>query len=92
MAERNYFAHTSPENVTFSERLSAAGIERTSSGENICAGYNLVYDVNDAWYNSEGHRRVMLTPTYDYIGVGVYYNYDSDFRYYATQNYINSKQ
>lgn len=92
MAERNYFAHTSPENITFSERLSAAGIERMGSGENICAGCNLIYDVNDAWYNSEGHRRIMLTPAYDYIGVGIYYKYDSDFRYYATQNYIISKQ
>ena len=88
MAKRNYFSHCSPEDVKFGERLTSAGIEWTICGENICAGYNLIYDINHAWYNSEGHRKIMLTPKFNYIGVGIYYNYDSEFRYYATQNYV----
>jgi uncharacterized protein YkwD len=90
MAERNYFSHHSPEGTTPGERLTTSEIKWLACGENICAGYNLIFDFNNAWYNSEGHRKIMLTPSYNYIGVGIYYKSDSEYRYYATQNYIKS--
>ena len=49
--------------------------------ENIAVGYATKEDVFEGWqetnenYNGQGHRRSMLSPEYNYIGIGhVYYN------------------
>ena len=88
MGERNYYSHNSPEGVSSAERLSAAGIPWECCGENIAVGFFSVYDLNNAWYNSEGHRMNMLAPGYKAIGIGIYYKSGSEWTYYGTQNFI----
>lgn len=88
MADNNYFSHTAPNGETFADRVSKFNISCTLAGENIAAGNIMsAYDFNDAWYNStEGHRENMLAD-YTHLGVGIAYNADSDYIYYATENF-----
>lgn len=87
MADNNYFDHTSPNGESFSDRINKFNISCMGAGENVAAGNIMsAYDFNDAWYNSDGHRKNML---YDYthLGVGVAYNADSDYIFYSTENF-----
>jgi uncharacterized protein YkwD len=90
MATNNYFDHKNASGENSYYRLKNANIEFYGCGENIAAGQNISpYDFNNMWYNSSGHRKIMLTPEYDELGVGIAYNKDSKYDFYATQNYIN---
>ena len=88
MVARNYFAHTSPEGNSQVDRYFAFQINYTAYGENIVRGLGMSpYDIVNSWYNSSGHRRIMLKPEYTELGVGIAVN-DSGY-VYATQNYID---
>jgi uncharacterized protein YkwD len=78
MAQHDYFAHTSPDGVRLGDRLRAAGYGRP--GEGWRAGEDIGWGTGDratpsalvdAWLNSDGHRRILLSATYEEIGVGV---------------------
>lgn len=85
MANNNYFDHTSPSGKTVANRLNDAGVEWRSCGENIAAGQMTAYQLNAGWYNSEGHRKNMLSD-FDKIGIGIAYSKTSNYGYYSTQN------
>ncbi len=70
MAARNYFSHTTPEGVTFDQRIRAAGYDKPGA-ENIAKGQTTPAKVMDAWMNSEGHRANILNCKLKKIGVGV---------------------
>ncbi len=70
MAERNYFAHTSPEGVTPWDRAKDAGYP-DPSGENIARGYPDAETVVQAWMESPGHRANILNCDSRAIGVGI---------------------
>ena len=69
MASRNYFSHTSPEGVTFSQRLANEGYIGWAAGENIAAGQSSVSGVMGAWLTSEGHCRNIMQPVLNEVGV-----------------------
>ena len=46
------------------------GITYRYAGENIAMGQRTPEEVVKAWMNSEGHRKNILSPNYNYIGVG----------------------
>lgn len=69
MAERDYFDHTTPEGVTFDERIVNAGYS-TPGAENIAVGQQNAEQVMDGWMNSEGHRANILNCDLKTIGVG----------------------
>jgi uncharacterized protein YkwD len=71
MAVRDYFAHDTPEGVTFVARDRAAGY-RQPGGENIAEGQRSPNEVMTAWMNSPGHRANILNCQFRAIGVGVY--------------------
>jgi uncharacterized protein YkwD len=71
MLARNYFAHESPEDKTVRERASAAGYDWQRIGENIAEGQFSVDEVMETWLNSPGHRKNVLAPHFQEMGVGL---------------------
>ena len=69
MAARNYFAHVTPEGVTFWQRLSAEGYAWSAVGENIAAGQSSVDSVMGAWLGSEAHCRNIMNPLFTEVAV-----------------------
>lgn len=86
MAERDYFAHDTPEGITCAERMSRRGIIYTACGENLGAGYMGAFDLVDGWYNSHGHRLNMLASDYEYIGVAMTAG-NERYSFFSAQNY-----
>ncbi len=88
MATKNYFSHENKEGLSVQHRLENAGIQNWHyCAENIAAGMTDAYWANNGWYNSASHRSAMLDSIYEYVGIGIAYNQNSDYKYYATQNY-----
>lgn len=86
MSARNYFSHNTPEGITSSQRMRKSGIEYTSCGENLAAGYLDAFGLADGWYNSSGHRKNILDSQYRRVGVCVVRG-NEDYNIYAGQNY-----
>lgn len=79
-----YFSHTSPTYGSPFEMMKQFGISYWSAGENIAKGQRTPERVHQSWMNSEGHRRNIMDPNYDTIGVGFY-------EYGWTQMFIQSR-
>ena len=71
MASRDYFNHSTPEGLSPSDRINNTGISWTRNAENIAAGQQTPQEVMDAWMNSPGHRRNILTPELENLGIGI---------------------
>lgn len=69
MAQRNYFAHTSPDGKTAADRAQTSGYRFTTLGENIAAGQPSVAVVMQGWLASEGHCRNVMNPTFTQVAV-----------------------
>ena len=70
MSANNYFSHTSPTYGSPFDMMKKFGITYNYAGENIAKGQQTPQEVVNAWMNSEGHRKNILSPNYNYIGVG----------------------
>jgi uncharacterized protein YkwD len=70
MASRDYFEHTTPEGVTFDQRIRNAGYSRPGA-ENIAKGARTADSVMELWMNSPGHRANILDCDLNTIGVGL---------------------
>lgn len=70
MATRGYFSHTTPEGVTFDQRIKKAG-HPSAGAENIAQGQRSAEQVMDAWMKSDGHKRNILNCSLKSIGVGI---------------------
>ncbi|MCA9796084.1 MAG: CAP domain-containing protein, partial [Candidatus Eremiobacteraeota bacterium] len=78
MLELGYFAHTSPTKACehLKDRLVLAAYYDLTIGENIykCRGYDvpeLAEKAVEAWIRSPVHRKNLLNPDFNRIGVGV---------------------
>jgi uncharacterized protein YkwD len=71
MADRDYFAHQSPDGGTPFDRMLSAGYPH-GAAENIARGQQKPQEVMQAWMNSPGHRRNILHPDFKAIGVGIH--------------------
>jgi uncharacterized protein YkwD len=80
MLVRRFFDHTTPDGVTFDERIADRYRHRVRLiGENIwyAYGYNLskihqiAKEIVDDWMSSPGHRANILDPNFTHLGVGV---------------------
>ncbi len=72
MAQKNYFAHTSPSGQTGMDRYKMySQASWRAWGENIAAGQPTAFSVMDGWINSAGHRANLLSTNFNYLGVGV---------------------
>lgn len=70
MAARHYFSHTTPEGLTFDQRITDAGFP-SPGAENIAQGQGGAEEVMSSWMDSEGHRNNILNCDLTKIGVGV---------------------
>ncbi|WP_077210854.1 SafA/ExsA family spore coat assembly protein [Bacillus dakarensis] len=87
MRDRNYFSHTSPSYGSPFDMIRSFGLTYRSAAENIAAGQTTPQQVVQAWMNSEGHRRNILSASYTEIGVG--YAEGGSRRHYWTQMFIS---
>lgn len=87
MAAQNYFDHYSLDGRSPGDRMSQQGIQWSTWGENICAGYRSAFEAYDGWVNSEGHRKGMLNSAMAYMGVGFAVKSGSTYFIYAGQNF-----
>ena len=78
MSRRQFFAHVNPVGEGLGARLRDAGYGDPGDGwyaaEDLGWGTGERATPNavvDAWLNSAHHRRILLSPTYEEIGVGV---------------------
>lgn len=72
MAERGFFAHTSPDDKSPWDRAEALGISDLG-GENIARGQANARSVMDSWMNSPGHKANILNCDYRTLGVGAHF-------------------
>jgi len=70
MFERGYFSHYSPEGKDVGDRLDEASIGYTVAGENLALAPN-VTTAHTGLMNSEGHRRNILDPAFNEVGIGI---------------------
>jgi len=89
MARRGFVAHLSPEGVSPDMRVTAAGIDWQSEGENI-AFYRGVAAAQTAFMNeprfAANHRANILDPKFTEVGIGIVEGPGG--RYYITQEFI----
>lgn len=71
MSDRDYYAHDTPEGRSPGDRITAAGYEWSTWGENIFRGPHTPAEAVDGWMNSEGHRKNILNCAFKEMGVGV---------------------
>lgn len=67
---RSSFSHTRPSGKSCFTALDEAGVSYHAAGENIAAGQQTPEEVVNAWMNSEGHRKNILSSKFTAIGVG----------------------
>ena len=67
MVSSDQFTH----GMNFAGRISAAGYDWRSAGENIATGFATPRSVVAAWMASTGHCQNILNPSYRNIGTGV---------------------
>ena len=78
MVERGFFAHVNPDGVGHHERIVRAEYrlreEGYATGENLGSGKPDAASpaiVVDGWMHSPGHRRNVLRPGFEEIGIGI---------------------
>jgi hypothetical protein len=71
MAEKGYFAHTSPEGKTPWYWLNQVGYVYDYAGENLAINFSDSKDVTDAWMNSPTHRANIVKNAYREVGTGI---------------------
>ncbi len=70
LVNRQYFAHVSPSGEDVSDLAKKNGYEYVAIGENLALGdFTSSKDVVNAWMNSPGHRKNILSKTYSEIGI-----------------------
>lgn len=69
MVASNFFSHTGSSGSTAGQRISAAGYNWSTYGENIAAGQSGVNQVVDGWMASAGHCANIMAPAFVDIGV-----------------------
>jgi len=83
MKEKKYFDHISPEGLQpwfFAEQV---GYEYRTMGENLAEGFFSAQSVHQAWMESEGHRKNILSADFEEIGVSII-----DFEENGLKSYI----
>ena len=76
MATKHYFSHTQPDGRNVFDILNANKIKWLGAGE-IIAWNNYptlelsTYNADNQWWNSAGHKAIVLSSTLNYVGVGL---------------------
>ncbi|GJM34463.1 MAG: hypothetical protein DHS20C18_34640 [Saprospiraceae bacterium] len=68
MGNNGFFSHTGSDGSSSSTRVTDAGYNWQSVGENIAFGYSGIEAAVDAWINSEGHCRNIMNASFTEMG------------------------
>jgi uncharacterized protein YkwD len=71
MIQNNYFAHTSPKNVTPWFWFEKNKYDYKYAGENLAINFQNAEEEHEAWMESADHRKNILNPKFQEIGVAV---------------------
>lgn len=82
----NHYGHTSVDGRTLANRVTQAGYDWRSAGENIAAGQRSVEEVMQDWLNSAGHCANIMSPNFIHVGFG-HSEGESQFGNYWVQNF-----
>jgi uncharacterized protein YkwD len=70
MLANNYFSHTGLNGSSAGDRVTTAGYEWRTWGENIAQGQSSQTAVLTAWTNSPGHHANNINPNFEDFGLG----------------------
>ena len=70
MVKNGYFSHNSQDGRSPFDRLKKGGVKYRKAGENIAINGSLE-GAAEAWMNSPGHRKNILTESYGRTGMGI---------------------
>jgi uncharacterized protein YkwD len=75
MIAKNYFSHTQPDGRTAFDMLREQNIKWYAAGEIIAWNDypmgSTVSAANDGWMKSAGHKAIIISTNYNYVGVGL---------------------
>ena len=83
------FKHTRPDGTRCFSIFSEYELTYWAAGENLAYGFRTPEKVVDAWMNSESHRRNILDPDFEFIGIG--YCTSERNRIYCSQLFYSPK-
>ena len=86
MIQNNYFSHTNPDGTNWTNWLKTLGYRYTATAENIAYNSYDPVELFNQWWNSSGHRKNMMNPSYTKVGIGVVYG---NGKYMGTQEFSN---
>lgn len=86
MAENNYFSHTNQIGLSPFDRMKADDIFFSLAGENLASGQFSSIFAHVGLMNSLGHRENILRADFQFLGVGVAFNTES--QPYYTENFF----
>ena len=97
MVREGFFDHSSPDGGTFVTRIKGTsylrgGVKRWSVGENIAWGSGsraTPRAIVTSWMQSPGHRRNILNPRFNELGLGVALGAPSGARMADAATYVN---
>ncbi|MFF5447648.1 CAP domain-containing protein [Streptomyces sp. NPDC012888] len=85
-ARHHRMSHTGSDGSNPGQRITRAGYQWRTYGENVAYGYNTPAKVMNAWMHSPGHRANILNCSFKEIGVGL-----SGTSHYWTQNFATAR-
>lgn len=91
MAINNYFDHVSLDGRNPGDRITDAGYNWRTYGENIAAGQRSVDEVMAGWLASPGHCANIMNPAFEEVGLGLYEYSASRYGRYWVQNFGTHK-
>lgn len=86
------FDHKRPDGTMCYTALDACGVPYEAAGENIAAGQRDPAQAVESWWNSPGHKKNMLDPYFDHLGMGYSYFADDMYGHYWVQLFTGSCQ
>uniref|UniRef100_A0AAV1TL41 SCP domain-containing protein n=1 Tax=Peronospora matthiolae TaxID=2874970 RepID=A0AAV1TL41_9STRA len=86
MAAKDFMGHAGSDGSRMTMRITAAGYEWESVGENVAAGQIDVHDVMVSWINSPEHLENIMGD-YTMFGSGYAFNRNGQYQQYWTQNF-----
>lgn len=85
MAVHNFFNHFGSDGSTVASRVSDAGYQWRTVGENIAAGYTTPQEVVAGWLESPGHCVNIMNPNFKDMAIDKATNPNSTYGTYWTQ-------
>ncbi|MFD6876214.1 MULTISPECIES: CAP domain-containing protein [unclassified Streptomyces] len=71
MAAHSNMSHTGSDGSDPGQRITRAGYQWSTYGENVAYGYDTAAKVMEGWMNSPGHKRNILDCSFKEIGIGL---------------------